>query len=377
MSERVPPLAAILAHVPDPRKARGRQYPWLPLLLLVLVGLLCGANSQRALARWGHNIGRARLRRLGLLGPHTPSQPTLHRLMRDVDVHQLEQLFGTWLQQVRATWRRSTKRWVDGIALDGKTLRGARRLDATDTHLLCAVGQRDGVVLGQVAVVDHTSELSGVGRLLDALLLHEQTLTMDAAFTQWTVAQHIVRQGGAYFMVVKGNQPELFTRIAEQTAYRGRCLGEVHTVRSSHGRLEQRTLRVAKAPPDLGWPHARQVLSLKRYVVRKRSGEVVSNQTVFAVTSLSPEQASPVELLRLWQAHWRIESLFWIRDAVFREDLCTTRTRRAHQVLAALRNLVISLIHLWRGSHVTAAREYYASHPNVLFRRLQLTQIHS
>ena len=150
MSERVPPLAAILAHVPDPRKARGRQYPWLPLLLLVLVGLLCGANSQRALARWGHNIGRARLRRLGLLGPHTPSQPTLHRLLRDVDVHQLEQLFGTWLQQVRATWRRSTKRWVDGIALDGKTLRGARRLDATDTHLLCAVGQRDGVLLGQV-----------------------------------------------------------------------------------------------------------------------------------------------------------------------------------------------------------------------------------
>jgi hypothetical protein len=26
---------------------------------------------------------------------------------------------------------------------------------------------------------------------------------------------------------------------------------------------------------------------------------------------------------------------------------------------------------------VTAAREYYASHPNVLFRRLQLSSIHS
>jgi hypothetical protein len=62
---------------------------------------------------------------------------------------------------------------------------------------------------------------------------------------------------------------------------------------------------------------------------------------------------------------------------VFREDHATTRTARAHQVLAALRNLVISLIHLWRGSHVTAAREYYASHPNLLFRRLQLRPIHS
>lgn len=73
MTDRIAPLAAILAQVPDPRKSRGRQYPWLPLLLLVVVGLLCGANSQRALARWGQNTGRVRLRRLGLTGPHSPS----------------------------------------------------------------------------------------------------------------------------------------------------------------------------------------------------------------------------------------------------------------------------------------------------------------
>jgi hypothetical protein len=42
MSERIAPLSAILAQVPDPRKPRGRQYPWLPLL--VVVGLLCGAT---------------------------------------------------------------------------------------------------------------------------------------------------------------------------------------------------------------------------------------------------------------------------------------------------------------------------------------------
>jgi hypothetical protein len=93
---------------------------------------------------------------------------------------------------------------------------------------------------------------------------------------------------------------------------------------------------------------------------------------IAAVTPLAPDQASPDELLRLWQAHWRIESLFWIRDAVFREDHATTRTAHAHQAFAAFRNLVISLLHLWRGSQVTAAREYYASHPNVLFRRLEL-----
>ena len=377
MSERIAPLAAILAQVPDPRKCRGRQYPWLALLLLVVVGLVCGANSQRALARWGHNTGRTRLRRLGLLGSRSPSQPTLHRLLRDVDIDQLEALFGTWLQQVRAAWRRSTKRWVDGIALDGKTLRGARRLGATNTHLLAASGQLDGLVLAQVAVIDHAGELSGISALLEALLLDGQTLTMDAAFTQWTVAEQIVRQGGAYLMVVKGNQAAMRAHIADRTAYLGRCLGQAQTRRLAHGRLEQRTVWVAKAPPDLGWPHARQVLRLDRYIVSKRTGEVLSNQTVYAVTSLAPDQASPAELLRLWQTHWRIESLFWIRDAVFREDHSTTRVQHAHQAFAALRNLVISLLHLWRGSQVTAAREYYASHPNILFRRLELPLFHS
>jgi DDE_Tnp_1-associated len=161
MSERIAPLAAILAQVPDPRKAHGRQYPWVPMLLPVVVGLLCGANSQRALARWGQNTGTARLRRLGLPGPASPSQPTLHRLLRHVDLNQLEALLATWLQLVRATCRRSAKRWVDGIALDGKTLRGARRLGAADTHLRCACGHRDGLVLGQVAVIEYAGELNG------------------------------------------------------------------------------------------------------------------------------------------------------------------------------------------------------------------------
>ncbi len=372
MSERIPPLTAILTQIPDPRKARGCRYPWTALLLLVVVGLLSGANSQRSLARWAQYAGWARLRRLGFVRRRRPSQPTLHRLLRDVDVDQVEHVLGDWLQQVHAAWRRSSKRWIDGIALDGKTLRGARRLGAADSHLLGACSHRDGLVLGQVAVFDHAGELTGIGRLLEAVLLEGQTLTMDAAFTQWTVAEQIVQQGGAYLMVVKGNQAQLRAHIAERTAYRGRCLGEAHTQRLAHGRVERRTLWVAKAPLDLGWPYARQVLRLQRHVVAKRTGVVLSTETVYAVTSLGPDQATPDELLKLWQAHWRIESLFWIRDAVFREDHSTTRTAHAHQALAAFRNLAISLIHRWRGRHITATREYFARYPAVLFRHLQL-----
>src|SRR5207249_9525283 len=100
----------------------------------------------------------------------------------------------------------------------------------------------------------------------------------------------------------------------------------------------------------------------------------VYEETVYAVTSLTPEQADAAALLHLWQQHWRIENqVHWVRDVVSGEDRSTTRTGQAPQVLAAFRNLALSLLRLWRGGEITAAQEYYATHLGVLFRRVGLT----
>jgi predicted transposase YbfD/YdcC len=373
MDAMVSSLREMLAEVPDPRKARGQRHPWSALLLLLVVGLLSGANSQRAVARWGQDAPARWRQDLGFTRPHGPSQPTLQRLLRAVAVGPLEVVLGGWLQRVRAAWQHSTARWLDGIAIDGKTLRGARRLGAADTHLLSACCQRFGVVLGEVAVPDTTNEAGAVGALLEALVLAGETVTFDAAFTQYVVADQVVRQGGAYFMVVKGNQPTLLADSRAATAWPARQLGTARAVRLAHGRIEERTLVAADAR-DIPWPYARQVLRLHRRFVSKRTGQVLSDETVYAVTSLPPEQAGPRDLLRLWQAHWSIENrLHWVRAVVFGEDLATTHTAHAPQALAAFRNLAISLFHLWRGREVTAARQYYASHPAALFRCLGLS----
>lgn len=378
MNQTVPSLLSVLAQVPDPRAKRGQRHPWIALLALIVVALLSGANTQQAIARWAQHAGWARLRRLGFTRRGGPSSATLRRLLQRVDVPTLERILGTWQQQVRAAWRHSAEHWLDGIALDGKTLRGARRLGAADAHLLSACCQQLGVVLGQVAVPDVTSELGAVGPLLERLPLAGETVTFDAEFTQHLVANQVVRQGGAYLLVLKANQPTLLRACAEATAEHPkrprRALGQARTVRLAHGRLEERRLWAVAAPPDLGFPYARQVVRLHRRRIAKRTGEILTDETVYGVTSLRPEQASPQQLLRLWQRHWTIENTeHWVRDVVFGEDRATTHTAHAHQALAAFRNLAIALIHLWRGSAITAAREYYASHPAVLFRRLGLT----
>jgi hypothetical protein len=47
-TQPVPSLVTVLAQVPDPRMARGQRHPWTALLLLIVVGLLSGANTQQA-----------------------------------------------------------------------------------------------------------------------------------------------------------------------------------------------------------------------------------------------------------------------------------------------------------------------------------------
>lgn len=372
VSQSIPTLADTLAQLPDPRHARGRRHPWSALLLLVATGLLAGANTQRALARYGCNLQRRLLRRLGFR--HAPSQPTLQRLLCTVDLGQLEALVGDWLGRVRADWTEAASTWLEGIAIDGKTLRGARRLGAADGHLLSAWSGTEGSVLAQLAVPDKTNELGAIGPLLERLALGERTVTFDAEFTQWAVAQAVLEQGGAYLMVVKGNQPTLQRDIAEALAHRGRCCGHVERTEVGHGRIEHRSLWVAPATAVrehvLGFPGARQILELTRHVRVKRTGQV-REETVYAVTSLSAELADAGALLGLWRGHWGIENCeHWVRDAVFGEDRSTTRTGQAPQALAAFRNLAIAVIHHFRGPEITASREYYASHLGVLFRQL-------
>ena len=77
-----------------------------------------------------------------------------------------------------------------------------------------------------------------------------------------------------------------------------------------------------------------------------------TDETVCAITSLGPEDASARRLLAIARGHWDIENrLHWVRDVSLGEDACRVRTGAAPQVLAALRNTGLWLL---RSSGLTA-----------------------
>ncbi len=85
---------------------------------------------------------------------------------------------------------------------------------------------------------------------------------------------------------------------------------------------------------------------IQRDTIELTSGTCRS-ETVYGITSLGPENASPARLLHLNCNHWCIENgLHYVRDVTFDEDRCRIRKHHEARVMASLRNLALSLLRL-------------------------------
>ncbi len=191
--------------------------------------------------------------------------------------------------------------------------------------------------------------------ILDELPLEGKVITGDALFTQKNLCQRILSRGGNYLFIVKGNQSQLQWAIQyffERPDVR-LPLSQAEQW-SRHGdRLEARRLWASTALNDyLNWPGLKQVLKVEREVEKKGQKE---SQVRYAITSLGPEVAAR-KLLSFVRGHWAIENkLFRVRDVTLGEDASQVRKGSAPQVMAALRNVVIGLLHCAGANNIAAA----------------------
>ena len=96
------------------------------------------------------------------------------------------------------------------LAIDGKTLKGARWGDGSQTHLLTALFPRQGTVLAQRAVEAKHNETPALRELLDPLSIKGRVVTADALHTQRETARFLVEEKGAHYLfTVKDNQKTL------------------------------------------------------------------------------------------------------------------------------------------------------------------------
>jgi hypothetical protein len=126
--------------------------------------------------------------RLGFPREKMPSLGTIQETLRRIPPVMFTQIVSEWAEQVFQA-QGSTE--GEGIAIDGKVVRGSRTDEQRAVHLLSALAHDLKLVLGQTPVADHTNEIGGIDPLLADLVLDGRIVTVDAHLTQRKIAATI------------------------------------------------------------------------------------------------------------------------------------------------------------------------------------------
>ena len=373
-----------LREVPDPRMRRGIRHQLPQILAIATLATLRGATSLFAIGELAAELPEEALCRLGCrVSPRTarrvaPEESTIRRTLRAIDADSLDLVVNAWVAAQVAAGRLEAEDAVeidfsvmveedersddnedtkggqdatgairDALALDGKTLRGARLDDGRRVHLVSVLTHKEGVTVAQRNVDTKTNEITAFCPLLEGLELTDVVITADAMHTQREHATFLSERSAHFVFGCKDNQPTL-AKEAARLLVTSPVVHETHD--RSHGRMEHRYYSVASVPKklaaELGFPSASQVV--KVYRERCDLGDhLESQETSYYVTDLSAEEASPEELAHHIRGHWRIENRsHYVRDRTFDEDRSQTRVGGAPQALASLRNLAISILRL-------------------------------
>jgi hypothetical protein len=71
-------------HITDPRKAKGKQYSLVTLLVLIFLAKLCGKDNPVEMADWAKNEAEELSRILGLSRSQMPHHNTYRRVFQDI-----------------------------------------------------------------------------------------------------------------------------------------------------------------------------------------------------------------------------------------------------------------------------------------------------
>jgi hypothetical protein len=275
--------------VPDHRIPGMVIYPLDELLFATLVGVVCGADDWEGV----EEVATGALDWLRGFLPFAngiPTAQTLRKVFRLLDSEALQRGFAAWAASLRVEAR-------EVIAVDGKTLRGSKTSpDGKGAlHLVSAYATEAGLVLAQRAVDGKSNEITAIPELLDMLNLKGAIVSIDAMGTQKEIARRIVDKGADYVLALKGNQTSLHEDAAlffVDPICAAACAMSAETD-AGHGRIEERSCRVAKADwlaerhPD--WKDLRSIAAVTARRIDKKTGRE-SLETRYYITSLEPER---------------------------------------------------------------------------------------
>lgn len=107
-----------------------------------------------------------------------------------------------------------------------------------------------------------------------------------------------------------------------------------------HGRIETRRIWCSTAlNAYINFPHVGQVFLIERESILKKTGEIA-----LGLTSRTPQEASPQQVLAVNRGHWSIESVHYIIDWNHDEDRNRIRIGFGPENVSRLRRFAVGIL---------------------------------
>lgn len=323
----------------DPRSSINLLHPVDEILLLTLTAVISGSEGFKDIELFG-KCKIDFLKTFLLFKNGIPSDDTLRRFFTAVDPNQFQELFITWVESFQFDLKGQV------IAIDGKTSRHSFDHNKKPLHLLSAFVSQARIVLGQQATTQKSNEITAIPELLDLLDIKGATITIDAMGCQKNIAKKIKEKEADYILAVKANQSNLQKDIEQKFKQKtsNKEVKSAFTVDNAHGRTEIRKIVVNSSIDELksihDWEDLSSIIAVHSTTVRK---DKVSSEIRYYISSLKFDQ--PEKLLSKIRDHWGIEnSLHWVLDMSYEDDLSRIRKGNAANNIAIVRHISLNMI---------------------------------
>ena len=343
-------LALLLDHfskLSDGREPWRVMYPLAEVLLLLTCATICSCDDFDEIAAWGQSH-LSFLRGFAEFHFGIPSERWLRDLVNRIDPLLFGRCFESW---IAALWPGRH----DLIAIDGKTARRThdKRKGLKALHTLSAYATKARLTLAQLSVPEKTNEITAIPELLDELAQAGQLagalVTIDAMGCQVDIADTIVAHGADYLLALKGNQPSLEADV--QCYFEDAPAAELvtkTTIEKGHGRIEMRTYAasgvvdwVGSERSYPGQPRFTNIKTILKVHDRVEYADRCSFDTRYYISSA----ALDIERLSAGaRGHWGVESMHWLLDVAFKDDLSRYRTGNGAKNMAVVRRFSLNLI---------------------------------
>ena len=210
-------LLQALGVLNDPRRNRGRLHRKVAsIVAIATAAMIAGNNSLIDIGEFSKSLNQNQLRSLSAARCRktgkllAPSESTIRRVLQSLDPDELDRIVSGWLRS------HLKDLGIAALAVDGKCVRTASKINGESIQLFSALDAQTKIVCRQIKIPAKTNEIPALKDLLAELDLRGALVSADAINTQKSTATHLVEDKQAdYLLVVKGNQPKLFDKLAE------------------------------------------------------------------------------------------------------------------------------------------------------------------